>query len=592
MNTGRQAPASNDATFMLLNDAPYSESHDPLDFDDLARGLADLIRDSIGSTPFTLGVQAPWGMGKSTLMHKLRRQLDGDGQTRTVSFNAWTFEGEDVLEGLVKSVLEEIDPSFLRRTLRNKKVVSTLQIAANLVLGWLCIRVDSLVERLWSAVSIDPGTRNQVQSLIAETMQAWIAKTPKGMRDRLLVVFIDDLDRCSPQNVFKIFEAIKLYLDAPGFVFVIGFDQGIVAESILEQKKYSKRVTGGQYIEKIIQIDYSIPRPTEEQIRRLFQEYVRRSNTTALLGSTEETLVVERSDYNPRRIKRFINRFILEHKLVEGSTALRAELLVKTLLLQMYFREFYALFRPQDEPKKNVIAEFLDYLEVRTFLKRGDAANPLVQNVFQFYEIRLPANPEESLKVLEAAVPEAFPDLAQNKDFVELVRGLADPNDQQVVVDWILQKRRMEDVGSKVEADQEAAAPGAAPASLEGLRVLWIDDHPENNASLIEYIRRSGGRVETAVDGESAAKLISWANVLISDVGRRGRSQAGFEDYQKFKEQGYNGPAIFYTGRVTPQLRQKAEEMKAHGITNMAQALVGMLQTLAETERDKAIKAA
>ena len=76
--------------FTLLDDQPYTGDGDPLGFDVIASNLADLVLASRGSTPFTLGIEAGWGAGKSTLMHRVKGVLDGDSQVTTVWFNAWT----------------------------------------------------------------------------------------------------------------------------------------------------------------------------------------------------------------------------------------------------------------------------------------------------------------------------------------------------------------------------------------------------------------------------------------------------------------------------------------------------------------------
>ena len=49
---------------------------------------------------------------------------------------------------------------------------------------------------------------------------------------RVLVVFIDDLDRCLPANIIDTLEAIRLFLAVPKTAFVIGADERIVRHAI------------------------------------------------------------------------------------------------------------------------------------------------------------------------------------------------------------------------------------------------------------------------------------------------------------------------------------------------------------------------
>ena len=47
-------------------------------------------------------------------------------------------------------------------------------------------------------------------------------------------------------------EAIKLYLDAPGFVFVIGYDRDVISDAILDVKQYGDSMSGHHQLEKVV----------------------------------------------------------------------------------------------------------------------------------------------------------------------------------------------------------------------------------------------------------------------------------------------------------------------------------------------------
>ena len=54
-----------------------SADEDKLGFSGFARALAKLIGEA-EKTPFTVGVFGAWGSGKTTMMHLLREELEGE----------------------------------------------------------------------------------------------------------------------------------------------------------------------------------------------------------------------------------------------------------------------------------------------------------------------------------------------------------------------------------------------------------------------------------------------------------------------------------------------------------------------------------
>jgi hypothetical protein len=414
------------ATFRLLDDQPYPGDEDPLGFDQIARDLAELVLASRASTPLAVGIESGWGMGKSTLMRRLERVLAADDDVTTVWFNAWTADQGSALEGLVKSVLDRLDRNILRRAARNERLLSWARALALVLADWL--KLGSLVNTLWTQVSIDPKARNEMRELVVRSMGEWANVRAEVGPERLLVVFVDDLDRCSPVNVFQVFEAIKLYLDAPGLVFIVGYDRDVVSDAILDVKQYSDAVTSHHYLEKIVQLVYRLPSVSDEAAQRILSLYLERSATDALFDAPVRTLTIEQNTRNPRRMKRFINAFILEYGLDAEWEPMGAETLVRTLIIDVYFPDFGRLLRARSQ--RDPVRDFRDYVAVRGILRRGEADGAdgaRVTELFESLELAPPAgSPSEVLEALEREVPSSFPKLAQNPDFHTLLDGLGD----------------------------------------------------------------------------------------------------------------------------------------------------------------------
>ena len=85
-----------------------------------------------------------------------------------------------------------------------------------------------------------------------------------------IVVFVDDLDRCSPKKALEVLESIKVFLGMEGFIYIIGLSHDIVTKLIdIEYEKNG--VKGEQYIKKIIQIPITLPKWINDDIIKLVE---------------------------------------------------------------------------------------------------------------------------------------------------------------------------------------------------------------------------------------------------------------------------------------------------------------------------------
>lgn len=304
-------------TYSLLNDQPAQcLDGDPLGMTEIAAGIASTVVASLKSSPFVLAIDASWGMGKSTLLRQIEFRLDAKPDIVKLRFNAWTSEGENALEGLIKAVLVKLDRNLLRRwarrLVRQQSVMGIARIAFGIAARFF--GVARLVDELWDRMAVDAKPRNEMRDLISKMLSEWISHDGKSDLSHALVVFIDDLDRCSDAVVVQVCEAVKLYLDAPGLIFVIACDQSVLARGVSPSAR-TERSEGRAYLEKIVQVAYRMPLPEENQIKDLIRAYARESGTAELFNNTVTNILAEGAGRNPRKIKRIINSFVLEYRL-------------------------------------------------------------------------------------------------------------------------------------------------------------------------------------------------------------------------------------------------------------------------------------
>jgi hypothetical protein len=126
-------------------------------------------------------------------------------------------------------------------------------------------------------------------------------------RERPAVVFIDDLDRCSPGKVAEVMEAVNLFLsgDFPHCYFVIGMDAQVVAASMdVANKELTEKLAsvargygslGWYFMDKFIQLPFVIPTLSDRQrtafLGELFAQKQRPTpHADALAGQAQQAI--------------------------------------------------------------------------------------------------------------------------------------------------------------------------------------------------------------------------------------------------------------------------------------------------------------
>jgi len=179
----------------------------------------------------------------------------------------------------------------------------------------------------------------QFQDRFARAVELFLAKTQRPY----IAVFVDDLDRCLPEKAIEVLEAIKLFLDVRGCVFVIGVDR-VVVEKCIESKYAGKPsavpINGDDYLEKLVQVPFNLPPLEQRDVQEFIDAEIRQNFPPNLAPVFAAGL-----EANPRKVKRTLNIFRLLWTLAEQRAELKGnilpELLAKIVVVQVRFRDLY-----------------------------------------------------------------------------------------------------------------------------------------------------------------------------------------------------------------------------------------------------------
>jgi predicted KAP-like P-loop ATPase len=264
---------------------------DYLDFDYLIETVSNIIKND-DLLPSTIGVYGDWGSGKSSLINMSIALMNEDKDTECIYFNGWLFEDyEDAKTALLGNILDTIEKNRtldatakkciagLYKSIDKMKLVKGAiglgvgafltggaNIAADFAISTALDKVVSsrdgiLKEDLMKEIKAELTNKELRESINA--FRADFDKLLKQTKIDKLVVFIDELDRCSPDTILDTLEAIRLFLYVGRTVFIIGADERHISYAVQTKFKEIDGIgidIGKEYLEKIVQYPVRIPR--------------------------------------------------------------------------------------------------------------------------------------------------------------------------------------------------------------------------------------------------------------------------------------------------------------------------------------------
>ena len=331
---------------MLTDNEIKRVAEDALGFKAWARTLEEIACSS--KTPITIGVYGEWGSGKTSLMRMTEDLLQGKNIVKTVWFDAWKFDKtHDLRVALINAVLRKIQNDTSIREPLKEKVGDLLKRVNWLGLGKIALSsflplpsaasqvMDSLIKSfLKNPEDIPEKTHELIGDFEDEFKE--LVKEYVGGRGRL-IVFIDDLDRCIPEKAIDVLEAIKLFLNVQGSVFIIGADKKVIENGILQIYGEKSGSWGRNYLDKIIQIPVNLP-PLRKDI--ITEQFIFGLDVSKEIEKYAE-IIAEAGD-NPRTIKRLLNRFEIQRILAEKKELkVESRVMAKLIVIEFRWPDFY-----------------------------------------------------------------------------------------------------------------------------------------------------------------------------------------------------------------------------------------------------------
>lgn len=346
---------------MFEVDKPIENEED----DKLGRGkfidqLGDAVKNWTGETSLVIGLYGEWGVGKTSILQLLGKQLEKtDNKPTVVQFFPWNFSGQKNIDiALLNELSKELSLSW--RSEDERKIGRHLKLYARIInlvptqqkfTNGLSSVLVALALLGYSSFAILPTNLEFIKwvtvvfaaimlirfaiNFTKSVYEAWVDFASKPLnqvkneiqnklkkREAPLIITIDDIDRLTTDEIRQVIKLVRANSDFANVIFILSFDPKIVTKSLGVQEG----VDGEKYLEKIVHVALTVPPVSPSSIHKvLFSELDKILNelpesVQEKYFSSDEWSNVFHSGYknyfsNVRDVKRYVSSLRLTIKL-------------------------------------------------------------------------------------------------------------------------------------------------------------------------------------------------------------------------------------------------------------------------------------
>ena len=341
--------------------------------------LKDILLKS--QTPINVGLYGKWGVGKSSIVHMLREEIEKDDMLKDfkyVEVDAWGISGKSLQQGILEEINEQLGqpypPEKLEDRLYNVHHVETVRIEKFTKL-WIPIIGPILVagiiisiaapEHILSALTI---TGLAAIATIFTTLLKFFSSTSKKIipraistfqfnkiydgiikkQEKKLVIVIDNLDRCDDTVAIDLLGIIQTFMVKRKCINILACDDEAIVKHLNKIKNYENR-DGNEFLSKFFQITIRIPPFIGENLSTYAEKLIKKRSVQ--FSPFVKPILISGAIENPRKINQFLNIAVALYRLAEfkedagrlpkGSITKNTNFLMKMIVIRHEWPEFY-----------------------------------------------------------------------------------------------------------------------------------------------------------------------------------------------------------------------------------------------------------
>jgi uncharacterized protein YjbI with pentapeptide repeats len=336
-----------------------------LDFNLYSNAIVNIIKNS--HPKFSIGVFGDWGTGKTTLINSVDKALQTHSDLVKIRLEASRYKREMFpLVSLLKSISYTLPAEKEFENLKQKLETSAINFLKRTpdiltsIISKYASEEDEISHEMINTFKKELNSKIQ---LIAELdrdtiyfdgfreINKEIMNLREGNPAFRIVIFVDDLDKCSPGKAFEILDMIRVFQDIEGFIYVIGLSHDMIVK-LSKVGNSESSFDGERYIKKLIQVPITLPKWSNQDIVRLVKDLVKKGMIHDKFKDVVDKnieLISVAIDNNPREIKRFLNNFFVACEIFSGKKNFEPKELLVVQAVHLRWNKFYNILVKSDE---------------------------------------------------------------------------------------------------------------------------------------------------------------------------------------------------------------------------------------------------
>lgn len=335
------------------NDQPIEiPNEDRFGVDPFARALAASVCKMQSPQGAVIGLNGPWGSGKSSAVNLCKHHLADAVQAHElviIDFACWWFRGEDALAlAFFRELYAGLGPSLGDKVKKKLPKLGARLLRASALVGKVAEAAGAVIAGGIAEKGMDwlAGLIEQDESV--EALHAELSNALREQKKRFLIV-IDDIDRLSPDEALLIFRLVKSVGRLPNVMYLLVYDRPL-AEKIVSERYPSE---GPHYLEKIVQAAFELPDPSALDIQQHLLSLIE-----SICGAPAEADMVRFMNIfyegispemrTPRDVTRFTNSLSVSWPAVAGEVD-RADFLALEMLRLLHPKIYRAIRQNKEQ---------------------------------------------------------------------------------------------------------------------------------------------------------------------------------------------------------------------------------------------------